>query len=345
MPQIDTSSQTRRLQISGGSTYIISLPKNWIEELKIKVGEHVTLVKNPNQSLTLFPGNEQANEKSKAIIKIGQKDSSESIKRKIIAAYLGGYKSIQIKSRGVRIQSEHSRAIRILVRTTMIGTEIVESNSETIIIQVLTRLPELSFETALKRMYIMTVNMHKEAIESFATVDVPHSEEIINMDEEVDRFSLYMRRNLAISIENSRVLQEMGLKKASDCLGYRAVITRIERIADHAVLIAKRVKFIEGKIDSKILKKIMAVDEQSLRVFEDAITALEKRDYQMAEKVASEAIMAVEKEKTIMSEVKDAAKNSSVIRFVLEDIRRVAEYSRDIAEVVIDENIDSVIAN
>ena len=344
LKDIEDSSQTRRLQQSGGSTYIISLPKKWIEELKVKAGEHMTIVKNSNQSLTLFPGDaEQITEKSKAIIKTSQKDSSESIKRKIIAAYLGGYKTIQIKSKGVRIQSEHARAIRALVRTTMIGTEIVESSSETIVIQVLTRLPELSFETALKRMYLMAVNMHKEAIESFSEGDIAHSEEIINMDDEVDRFSLYMRRNLAISIENARILEEMGLKKASDCLGYRAVITRIERIADHAVLIAKRVKFIEGKIDSKILKKIMIISEQSLQIFKDAVNALENKDYQMAEDVASKVKNIIEKEKSIMSEIKDTTKNSSVIRFVLEDIRRVVEYSSDISEVAIDENIDSVI--
>jgi len=343
---VENTSQTRRLQLSGGSTYIISLPKNWIEDLEIRVGEHVTIVKNPNQSLTLFSGSEQQTAaKSKAIIDVGQKDTPESIKRKIIAAYLGGYKAIQIKSKGMRIQSEHARAIRGMVRTTMIGTEVVESSSETITIQVLTRLPELSFDTALKRMYLMSVNMHREAMEALSETDVPHSEEIINMDDEVDRFGLYMRRNLAISIGNARILQEMGLKKASDCLGYRTVISRIERIADHAVLIAKRVKFVDGRIDPRILKKITASDRQALQVFENAVTALESRDYEMAEMVASEVRKVVETEKSIMSEVKDTARNAGVIRFILEDIRRIAEYSSDIAEVAIDENIDSVIAS
>ena len=84
-----------------GSTYIISLPKNWIEELKIKVGEYVTIVKNPNQSLTLIPKEgENQTKKSTAIIPSSQKDSGESIKRKVIAAYLAGYKTIKFKQRG-----------------------------------------------------------------------------------------------------------------------------------------------------------------------------------------------------------------------------------------------------
>jgi len=42
---IENTRQTRRIHLSGGSTYIISLPKNWIDELKIKVGENITIVK------------------------------------------------------------------------------------------------------------------------------------------------------------------------------------------------------------------------------------------------------------------------------------------------------------
>jgi hypothetical protein len=44
-----------------------------------------------------------------------------------------------------------------------------------------------------------------------------------------------------------------------------------------------------------------------------------------------------------MSNLKEST-NSSVIKFVLEDIRRTIEYSTDIAEVVINENIRSVIS-
>ena len=38
MEGIETTKQTRRIQLSGGSTYIISLPKNWIDELNSGAG-------------------------------------------------------------------------------------------------------------------------------------------------------------------------------------------------------------------------------------------------------------------------------------------------------------------
>lgn len=333
------------MQLSGGSTYIISLPKNWIEELKIKVGENVTIVKNSNHSLTLIPKEgENKTEKSTAVIFSSQKDSGESIKRKIIAAYLSGYKTIKIRTKGMRILSEHSRSIRELVRSTMIGTEIVESSSETITIQILTRLPELSFDTALKRMYLMANNMVIEAIESLEDTDTIHADEVVSMDDEVDRFSLYMRRNLVLAVGNENILQDMGLRKPSDCLGHRAIVSRIERIADHAALIAKRTKFIEDKIDSKTFAKIKKLSEKSLEVFEKSITAVQEHDFEKGENVAEKVNKVIDEEKQIMSKIKETEKNATIIRFVLEDLRRIAEYSSDIAEVVIDENIQSIIS-
>ena len=332
------------MQLSVGSTYIISLPKSWIDELKIRVGEHVTIVKNSNQSLTLFPREKNGkDEKSIAVIPSSQKDSGESIKRKTIATYLAGYKTIKIKTKGMRLPSEHSKSIRELVRTTMIGTEIVESSSEQIVLQVLTRLPELSFDTALKRMFLMASNMVKESIESFGELDFAHAEEVVNMDDEVDRFGLYMRRNLVVAVGNERVLHDMGLRKPSDCLGYRSVVTRIERIADHASLIAKRTKFLEEKINPKLLLKIKNLSEKSLEVFEESIMAVQNNDFEKGENVAEKVMGVIEEEKQIMNKIKEFEKNETVIKFVLEDLRRIAEYSGDIAEVAIDENIQNII--
>ena len=344
MENQNITKQTRRIQVSGGSTYIISLPKNWVQELKIKAGDNITISKNSNRSLTLFTKEQDKNhEKTIAIIPSSQQESGQSVKRKIIAAYLRGYNTIQIKSKGMRIPPEHSRSIRELVRSNMIGTEIVESSSEQITVQILTRLPELSFETALKRMYLMTNNMVTESIESIEEVDVSHAEEVVNMDDEVDRFGLYMRRNLALAVENENILQDMGLRKPSDCLGYRTIISRIERIADHAALIAKRTKFIEKKFDSKVMNKIKKLSENSLEVFKEAISAVQTHDFEKGEKVAEKVEKIIEEEKQIMSKVSKSDENSTIIRFVLEDIRRISEYSSDIAEVAIDENIHNIV--
>jgi phosphate uptake regulator len=343
LQSLEDTKQTRRIQISGGSTYTISLPKKWIDELGIKNGDNMTIVKNANRSMTLFPGLDTEKPSKKIIITISQKDSAESIRRKIIALYLTGYKTIQVTSKGVKIPSEHSRLIKDLVRKSMIGTEIVESDSESITIQILTRLPELTFEVALKRMYLMTSNMHREAIEALKKFDVEYGEEVVRMDDEVDRFSLYMMRTLIMAIQNASMLYDVGLEQPSDCLNYRIVISRIERISDHAALIAKRIRFLKEPLDPKILKEIEALSSEALNCFESSILALTKKDHLLAEKVAANIASVVEKEKEFMYGLKES-KNSTAIKFILEDIRRTAEYSSDIVEVVINETIHNIIS-
>lgn len=332
--------QTRRLQITGGSTYTVSLPKTWIEELGLKKNSNIILVKNRNNSITLFQ--EERGKKGNAIAMIGKNDSKEAIRRKIIAMYLSGYKTIEIKTKGIEIPTTHRSVIRDLVRTSLMGTEVIESSSEKIKLQVLTHLTQLSFEVALKRMYTTAKNMHEESMEALNETDTEHAEEIIKMDDEVDRFSLYLLRNLNLALENVQVLLDSGLEKPSDCLGYRTVVKCVERIADHAGLVAKKVKYLKSPIDKKILKEIEQISQESLVVFENSINALSKRDYTMAENVATSVSKVIEKEKKLMDSLKPD-ENTAIIKLILEDIRRTAEYSRDISEIVIDETVQSVI--
>ena len=337
------SRQTRRLQLVGGSTYVVSLPKNWIDELELNPDKLVTLVKNPNNSITLFQDtNEENTTDFRSVATIGKQDSVESVRRKIIAMYLSGYNIIEIKTKGMKIPSPHSLAIRELVRSTLIGTEIIESSSQIITLQVLTRLSQLSFNVALKRMYITAANMHREAMLAFRELDTVYAEEIVKMDDEVDRFSLYMMRNLNLALQNVQVLLDSGLKKPSECLGYRVVVKCVERIADHAALIAKKIKYLTKSVDKKLVKEIENLSNESLEVFERSVSAITKRDYICAEKTALEISEIIEKEKKLMDRLKDS-ENLTILKFILEDIRRTAEYSSDICEVVMDETVQTVI--
>ncbi len=343
MAYAETGGQIRRLQLSGGSTFVISLPKAWVGEMGLKVGDGVLIMKNSNRSLMFIPDeNAGTGYAGRARAEISPKSSDESVRRKIVAMYLAGYRSIRLVSKGVKLGPKQASVIRNLIRSTIIGTEIVESDSESMVLQILTRLPELSFDVALRKMHSMATSMHRDAIETLATGNADYAAEIVNMDDEIDRFALYMLRNLTLAVQNASMLHEMGLSRPSDCLGYRTVISGIERIADHAALIAKRVSHLDEPVDKRIMSRIVGLSEDSLELFERAVNSLIRCDYQMADGVADDAARLVQRQEDIMFNLGDVA-NASVVKFVLEDIKRTAEYSSDIAEVVIDKNIQSVV--
>ena len=48
-------SEVRKIQFTGRSTYVLSLPKRWMIEMHLKVGDQVTIVRESNNSLSIIP--------------------------------------------------------------------------------------------------------------------------------------------------------------------------------------------------------------------------------------------------------------------------------------------------
>ena len=55
MNSISGIDEVRKIQFTGRSTYIISLPKRWMEEMNLKPGDPVNIVRDTNNSLSVVP--------------------------------------------------------------------------------------------------------------------------------------------------------------------------------------------------------------------------------------------------------------------------------------------------
>ena len=60
--------ESRKLQKTGGSTLIVSLPKKWIKKNKLDAGSEVRLIKQPDGTITIDPGNSNVNKKKSTVI-------------------------------------------------------------------------------------------------------------------------------------------------------------------------------------------------------------------------------------------------------------------------------------
>jgi phosphate uptake regulator len=332
------------VQFTGRSTYVLSLPKKWIEEMHLKAGDQVTLLRELDNSLSIIPipigSSESLNE---VIAVIMPNEGSNTLKRKVVSIYLAGYNIIHLKLRSGRINPALRDAVREVVRRNLVGTEMIADASDNITLQVLLSVPELSVNTAIRRMYLIASSMHKDAISALTELNHELAKEVIKSDDEVDRFSLYVLRNLVMAMQNGRVLHEMGLKNPSDCLSYRVAAKSIERVADHACSIADKVIKLKDKIPKESLQKIEKMSHLALTVLGDSVEALLRRDFQLADKTVDN----VENIRTLEDDVitaieKDRVHDPGNIKLALEDIRRTAEYASDIAEAAMNETIDEV---
>ena len=336
--------EIRKVQFTGKSTYVLSLPKRWIEEIHLKAGDQVALIRELDNSLSILPFTsglrESVNEVTAIVL---PDDSSSTVKRKVVSMYLAGYDIIHLKSKSGRINPALRDGVREVVRRNFIGTEIIADASDKITLQVLLSMPELSIKTAIRRMYLIASSMHRDAMLALTELNYELAKEVIKSDDEVDRFSLYVARNLVMAMQNGRVLREMGLENPSNCLSYRVAAKSIERVADHACGIADKAIKLKDKIPEKSLQKIDKMSHLALTVLENSVEALLRRNYQLADKTVDTAENIRTLEDEVMATLeKDSMHDQTNIKLALESIRRTAEYASDIAEAAINETIGEV---
>jgi phosphate uptake regulator len=343
-------SEVRKIQFTGKSTYVLSLPKKWVSELNLKPGDPVTIIREPDNTLSIISDITRSSIESvdEATVQVLKDENANSLKRKVVSMYLAGYNIINLKSKLGRIDPLQREAAREVVRRNLVGTEIIADSSDLITIQVLITLPELSVNTAVRRMFLLATSMHKDAITSLTELNSELANAIIKSDDEVDRFSLYILRNLVIATKNERILNDVGLKKTSDCLSYRLAVKSIERIADHASKFAEKSLSIKEKIPSDILENIKKMSDMSLQDLNDSVEAFLRRDYVMADKIVDRKENVQILENTIVSlldntDHRQFNQYKIFIKLLLEDLRRTAEHASDIAEEALNQTIGEVI--
>ncbi len=340
------SEEQRKLQVTGGSTFIISLPKEWATKNELKRGSSMMVREEEDGSLSIAPSSFPKKEKhDEAYIKTASNDNPDAIMRTAISAYLSGYNILHIKSQGQKVLSWKLRNhLKGFARNYLVGTEIVIDTPIDLTLQVLLNYPELTVQNALSRMSIIASSMHKEAIASLKRLDYSSAKAVIETDREVNRFGLYIVRLLKLAVSNQRIVKEIGLTSQKECLGYRLLAKAVERTADHATKIAENTLLLKEPVNEELLEKISQLSSLAISMFENSMEALFKHDFNLAENVIERLCQVHKLEKEVVLYAHNAKIEEIVnLRLLIESVRRTAEYAADISEVVLNLNVESVL--
>ena len=339
--------ETRKIQFTGKSSYIISLPKQWVMDLGLKQGDQIKIIRKGSSTLELYPPKFESRiqKKEDATIEIGSEEDASSIVRKLISLYFLGYKTIHVKPKDGRLSPNQRNTVKEAVKRMLMGSEIISDSISGITVQVLVNLLELSVVGAFKRMLHLAESMSSDAILSVKENNSELAQEVINTDDEVDRFGFYIIRQLKIAIQNEHMLKEMGFRNARNCLGYRLIVKNIERVGDHASFIAKDVIEFKKSIKKEILEKLEDMNKFCLSVLNDSCLALFTEDYSKAENTIRKADEIIKYEKKVRDVSKSLKNEEEIYRVkrMTENIKRVSEYASDIAEMVLNMNIEKTL--
>lgn len=344
---MEEREETRKIQFTGKSSYIVSLPKQWIMDLGLKQGDQIRMIRKGSSTLELYPPKfgSRIQKKEDAVIEIDIEEEASSIVRKLISLYFLGFKTINVKPKNGRLSPIQRNTVKEAVKRMLMGSEIISDSSGGITVQVLVNLLELSVDGAFKRMIHLAKSMSSDALLSVKENNSELAQEVINTDDEVDRFGFYIIRQLKIAIQNEHMLKEMGFRNARNCLGYRLVVKNIERAGDHAAFIAKDLLEFKKSIKKEILQKLQDMNDFSLSVLDDACLALFKEDYSQAEKTIEKTTDVAKYEKKVRDASKSLKDDEELyrVRRMTENIRRISEYASDISEIVLNMNIEKAL--
>ncbi len=84
---IEGNMETRKVQVTGKSTYILTLPKKWVIESLLRAGSSVSLSYQEDGSLVISP---PALRKPTSLKKLIMKENMDELKRNVIGAYIMG---------------------------------------------------------------------------------------------------------------------------------------------------------------------------------------------------------------------------------------------------------------
>jgi phosphate uptake regulator len=326
--------EIRRVQVTGGASFVVTLPKDWAEGQKIKKNDPVGLEVQPDGTLLITK--KITDEPLQRVKEINSSAIADPafLFRQLIGAYITGFTMIRIVAK-----ERFPPFVRTIVRdfTQMtIGQEVVEETETLIAIKDLLSPAEMPFDNTIKRMFVIVKTMHEDAITALDTRNKGLAQDVINRDMDADRLNWLIARQTNMIMQNASLSRKMGISP-NMAMHYYMLSRIIERVGDHAVRIAEHtIPIIDTELDKKILAAIKKSSVMSLEIFDRSIVSFFGADMKDAHRNI-ESIHALEK---ICGNINNMVLKQDTlialnVAYIAESIRRAGEYAGDISETVI----------
>lgn len=312
--------EIRKLQCTGGGTYILSLPKKWIKKYSLERGDSFALFEQET-GLFITPKFEEKKEKEVEIT------ADEAVSRKIMTSYTYGYTSLKITG---DLTNEIRSRIRETVDT-LLGYEIIDEKENAIFIQDLLNPSELTTNKALKREYFLASSMHKDLTEAVSQGTFNVATDIIARDSEVDKLYFLIVRQLRSALQNTGFAERVGVSPL-ECLDFRIVAKNVEEIADSAEAASRNVLEVNS-IPGDITEDLVEFSELAYFMHETAFRAFLEADRPNANVVIDKKEEVKERKEKLDEEILKA-NQAVLLGNIVENIQIICEKGSDIADLV-----------
>ncbi|MBD3313082.1 AbrB/MazE/SpoVT family DNA-binding domain-containing protein [Candidatus Woesearchaeota archaeon] len=312
--------ETRKIISFGNSSYVVSLPKDWVKENKLSKGDLLHMDQK-NDEILIYPGrNGEKKIEPKTIIIEGDGKDYDMIQTEIVSAYLNNYDVIEVRG---KLSKERAVHVKSLLRN-LSGIEIIRQDAQKITAKDLLNINEISIETLIRRMDNIIRSMLTDSIQS---IKEDMYEEIYERDQDVNRLVFLAYRVLRAAIIDSKIAK--NLQKANiELLFSQVLIEKLEKVADKSKRIARYLK--EANLKQSEKEEVTKMYESIKGCYLEVMKAYYKKDLDLAFKAENAGFQHIKKLNKLIKERQNAPAH-----MVVEQMKSMVISIKNIARAVI----------
>ncbi|RBI58719.1 phosphate uptake regulator PhoU [halophilic archaeon] len=329
---VELTMETRKVQLSGGTTFTVSLPKVWATEQDISNGSVLYLHPDDDGTLLIEAGPRQESDDRTVRLDVSTYDT-EMILEAAQSMYLVGTDELVLVDRNGH-DDERIAAAKDLT-TKLSGLEVLETTDRRLVLRNIMDPASVSIRKSVLRLKLIVLSMHRDAVRAVTDNDPALARQVVARDDEADKLLHLVTRQFQCALEDLQTVEQLDTTRSRLFEQYHAA-RQFERVGDHATKIARLVVERTDDLGEIDIEEFDRLADRSRRIVERAgdvvLSDVDARTGFDILEDATELAEAVEKLDRELYDREDAA-GAYVVGLLLDSVRRTAAYGRNIAEV------------
>ncbi|MFW6002997.1 MAG: PhoU domain-containing protein [Halanaeroarchaeum sp.] len=329
--------ETRKVQLSGGTTYTISLPKKWAQEHGIDTGSVLALHPNEDSSLLIEATTDRATVDRTVTVDVST-TTDKALSQRILALHAVGFDSVTLTD-----STGHDAERRRVIEETLAelsGFELLEATDHRIKLTNLIAAENVDIRKSVFRLRLVMLSMHRDGLDAVIKGDAELARRVVSRDSEADKLFAMITRHFRRSLSNLYEVQKLNHSR-DELFEFYYAARQFERVADHAEKIATFALDLEASIPEQYADEFASLGRRTREIIDGAADAI------LTEAGIEAANGALAKYDCLQDQLDDVdrelydhdvPREAYILGLVLDSLRRTADYGVNVATVAIEQS-------
>ncbi len=325
--------ELRKIQVTGGSTHVISLPKKWVDRNGLRRSEALAIHEEPDGSLLIVPHADARPRQRTVDIALPERVKDNDLVRRLVGAYLAGADVIHLKTPG-RMDPQVRQVVRNTIRD-LVGVEILEEGTDSITLQDLVGVSEMDLRKTVTRMHRIARIMFDDAMLAFQEHDATLAIDVSSRDDELDRLEWHVSKQMHALLEQPRLAARLQIRPA-EALNLTLIARAVERVGDHASKICKNLP--DDPVPDAARQALVDQAKVVSTVWDEAFASLKRDDFDQGSAAVDAGKQAAQWKSGFSQSIQDLPGDLvESLTIIADSVDRVRGYAIDMAEIAMNQ--------